>query len=79
VNQLPLDSVLKGRFGKDLLGSMYVTLSGADKYGITSVQCMFDDEFKSRLVSLRRGQRVTIIGICDGKLGNVLLKQSKIP
>ncbi|MEK6333668.1 MAG: hypothetical protein AABM67_01890 [Acidobacteriota bacterium] len=64
--------------GKDILDSMYVTLSSGEEYSITSVQCMFDDASKSQLARLSKGQRVTIVGVCNGKFGNVLLKDSEL-
>jgi len=60
--------------GKDIADTMYVSLSSGKQYSITNVQCMFGDEHKNALSRLNKGQKVTIKGRCDGKFGNVLLK-----
>jgi tRNA_anti-like len=60
--------------GKDILDSMYVTLKGDGKYEFVSVQCFFDDDWAKRLSYLSEGDPVTIQGTCNGKFGNVLLK-----
>ena len=64
--------------GKDILDTMYVTLKGDEKYGFTSVQCMFDDEHKTELAALSKGDHIRVVGICKGKLGNILLKECSI-
>lgn len=62
--------------GKDIVGTMYVTLEGDDVIG--SVQCMFDDEYKGQLSQLQKGQHVTIQGTGGGYLMNALIKDSQI-
>lgn len=88
-NEIAADQKYKGKLiqvtgqvdhvGKDILDSMYVTVNGKDKYEFVSVQCMFDDERATRLSYLREGDPVTVQGTCDGKLGNVLLKNCEFP
>lgn len=60
--------------GKDILDTMYVTLGSGVQYSFGNVQCMFADEHKSELMQLHKGQTVTVVGTCNGKLGNVLVK-----
>ncbi len=64
--------------GKDILDNMYVTLKGDEKYEFTSVQCIFSDEHKSALSSLTKGDHVRVVGICKGKLGNILLRECSL-
>ena len=64
--------------GKDVVDSMYVTLRSGDEFQIGNVQCMFDDKHQSQLASLRKGQKVTLSGLCSGKFGNVILRQCEI-
>jgi hypothetical protein len=87
-NEVSADDRYKGKtlrvsgtvdnIAKDIMDSMYVTLKGDKEYGITSVQCYFADDQKSALSRLKKGQQVTIVGRCDGKFGNVLLKDSRL-
>jgi heat shock protein HslJ len=82
-NEVTADEVFKGktlevtgkvdRIAKDILDKMYVTLKVKD-YSITSVQCLFPDSEKEALTQLSPNKMVTIKGKCNGKFGNVLLK-----
>jgi len=56
-------------FGKDILDDPYITLETGE---IFSVQCMLNDE--NIALDLKKGQKVTFLGTCSGKLGNVLMK-----
>jgi hypothetical protein len=49
-------------------GISSVTLDGAN---ITAVDCQFDEEYASQLATLRKGQNITIKGVCDGMWGAV--------
>lgn len=63
------------KIGKDILNHSYVALQGKE-FGIFTVQCMFGDEYLEQLASLRPGQiLINIEGTCDGKFGNVLLRE----
>lgn len=85
-NEVNADSKYKGKnlevsgtiksIGKDILDDPYITLKSGGDFEIFSVQCFFDDE--SELASLKKGQRVTVIGTCDGKFGNVTLKNCQL-
>ena len=59
---------------KDLMDTIYVSLSVGDEYEISSVQCFFADSHKADAASLSKGQRVTIKGLGDGYLMNVLIR-----
>jgi hypothetical protein len=85
-NEVAADERYKGKIlevsgavdniGKDIMDTPYVTLDTGDV--ISTVQCMFGDEHKAELASLKKGDRVTIKGECQGKLGNVLLRDSTL-
>ena len=59
--------------GKDILDQIYVTLKTGE-YEIFHIQCFFSDAHKNAAAQLRKGQRITVKGKCDGKLGNVMIK-----
>jgi hypothetical protein len=61
---------------KDILDEIYVTLKGDEYFG--SVQCYFADEFTDQTAKLTKGQKLTVIGTCDGKIMNVLMKDCSI-
>lgn len=62
-----------GSIGKDIMEEVYITFAGED-FAITSVQCYFSDEAQiAKVMELQEGDPVTLIGICDGKFGNVLI------
>jgi hypothetical protein len=48
----------------------YISLIGDDFFG--DVQCFFPD--KSYLLNLKKGQRVNVIGYCDGLFMNIILQ-----
>ena len=60
--------------GTDFMDTIYVSLSVGDEYEISSVQCFFADSHKADAASLSKGQRVTIKGLGDGYLMNVLIR-----
>lgn len=88
-NEIAADQKYKGNIvivtgkvdhvGKDIMDSMYVTLSSSKEFGIVRAQCFFDDSWATRLSYLREGDTVTVKGRCDGKFGNVLLKDCTFP
>jgi hypothetical protein len=83
-NEIAADRKYKGRIlqvsgtvdsiAKDILDTMYVTLDSGQEFGITSVQCFFDESAASSLSQLSKGLTITVVCHCDGKFGNVLLK-----
>jgi hypothetical protein len=60
--------------GNDILDNAYVTLKSRD--AIRSVQCYVDD--KETLANLRKGQRITVKGDCDGLMMNVQMKNCEV-
>jgi hypothetical protein len=62
-----------GDISRDILDNIYVTLKTGE-YKLFSIQCFFADDFEDRAAELRPGQYLRIRGRCDGKFGNVMLK-----
>jgi len=61
--------------GKDILENVYITFEGNEEYSITSVQCFFKNKEEiAKVVELSKGDTITVIGTCDGKFGNVTIK-----
>jgi hypothetical protein len=58
---------------RDIVDNIYVTLKGGE-YEIFSIQCFFSDQFEDQAARLRPHQYLTIRGRCDGKFGNVMIK-----
>jgi len=58
----------------DIMNKMYVTMGSGQKFDIVHVQCFFSDKHKDEVASVRKGQYLTIRGKCEGKFGNVLMK-----
>lgn len=87
-NEVAADNLYKGKFleitgtintiGKDILDDMYVSLRSGRELEIFGVQCFFAEEHKSQLAALKKGQQVKIIGRCDGKFGNILIKDARL-
>lgn len=82
-NEIAADNRYKGKLlevsgkvdnvGKDLLDTPYLTLE-VGKFQIMGVQAFFDDDSLPKLANLSKGQGVTLQCRCDGKFGNVMLK-----
>ena len=60
--------------GKDIMDYPYVTLKAGDM--IYSIQVYFTDAENSKLGSLKKGQKITVLGKCTGSLGNVMVKEA---
>ena len=79
-NEIAADDKYKGKIiqvngtirdiGNDIMDDAYVTLIGDEFFG--DIQCYFND--KLNVVDLKKGQRITVVGYCDGLFMNVLLK-----
>ena len=79
-NEIAADDKYKGKIiqvngtirdiGNDIMDDAYVTLIGDEFFG--DIQCYFSD--KSNIVDLKKGQRISVVGYCDGLFMNVLLK-----
>jgi len=86
-NDIAADKKYKGKIlevsgtveniSRDILDNIYVTLE-TGQFEIFSIQCFFADRFEDQAAELRPGQYLTIRGRCDGKFGNVILKDSII-
>lgn len=64
--------------GKDLLGTMYVTLGTGQQFELYFFQAMFDDEYKSQIVSLRKGDKITVVCRVTGLIINVLAEECEL-
>ena len=61
---------------KGLMDEIYVTLKGNEYFG--DIQCFFSESRAQEAASLKKGSKITIIGLCDGQMMNVLLQGSRI-
>ena len=61
---------------KGLMDEIYVTLEGDEYFG--DIQCFFSESRAQEAASLRKGSKVTIIGLCEGQMMNVLLQGSRL-
>jgi len=61
--------------GTDILGDPYITFETDILKG---VNCYFTKSSMEEIAQVRKGQKVTVRGICDGKLVYVLLKKSEL-
>lgn len=82
-NELKADSMLKnvrcvivGKVSniERVLGQVYVTLKSNNEYGITEIQCYFDDDNLEALTELNTGDIVKIEGTIEGKGWNINVK-----
>lgn len=62
--------------GKDVLDDVYIVIGGAGF--LDGVQCTFMDSQASVVGDLSKGQSVTVKGVVDGKLGNVLINKCSL-
>ncbi len=79
-NEIAADEKYKGKIiqvrgtirdiGKDIMDEAYISLIGDDFFG--DVQCFFPDQ--SYLLNLKKGQRVNVLGYCDGLFMNIILQ-----
>jgi tRNA_anti-like len=64
--------------GRDTNDSAFVTLDPGDPPAAFSVQCLFDKRGAGVVAGLKKGQRVTLVGRCDGKFGNIMLRECAV-
>ena len=64
--------------GKDITDDTYITVGYGDEYAASFVQCYFSDSDKSKVADLKKGDKITLVGTCDGLSINVLLKDCVI-
>jgi cold shock CspA family protein len=75
-NEVKADSTYKGKnirmvgvvddIGKDMFNQPYIKFS-VDSYGFNDIQIYFKTSEQSKLGELNKGQKVSIVGVCDGK------------
>jgi hypothetical protein len=58
---------------RGFFNEIYITLD-TGKFKIFTVQCYFAEDFAERAGQLRQGNFVRVRGRCDGKAGNVIIK-----
>ena len=64
-----------GDIGKDILENVYITFKRDEPFAITSVQCYFNDDAEiQKVMDLNSGDNITLVGYCEGKFGNVQIK-----
>lgn len=57
----------------------YITLSAGKDFAIIETQCFFDDKAEvDKVANLKKGDKVTVQGVIDGKSINVSAKKSKL-
>jgi hypothetical protein len=84
-NEVRADAMYKGKWirvsgtvdsiGKDILDTPYITLEAGQL--LMSVQAMFARSDSNLLVSMNKGAHVTVTCKCDGKFGNVSLRNCR--
>lgn len=66
-------------FGKDVLGTTYITISDGKEFSTNSVQFYFKDDEISKISKLQKGDSVVIIGRCGNfSVFNLLVKNCKL-
>lgn len=66
--------------GRELNDAAFVTLDPAgEQTAGMGVQCLFTGARAHSVMRLKKGQRVTLVGRCDGKFGNVMLRECALP
>lgn len=53
----------------EVFGSYSVSIDDGEDFSLVSVICSFDDSKEEQLIPLEKGQKITIIGLCDGYNG----------
>lgn len=66
--------------GKDLLtDTPFIALKAGDSLGIYAIQCFFQDSSENEKISaVKDGDTVSIVGTCNGKSINVMLRDCTI-
>jgi hypothetical protein len=64
-----------GRTGED---RMFIELKEGNKFAITTVQCYFRFKDWGDLTGVQQGDTLTVRGRCDGRIGNVILKDCRV-
>jgi hypothetical protein len=64
------------RIGKDF-GKSYVVFQ-SPKGTLFTTQCFFDKEYEDELLNIKSGMVLSVLGVCDGATGNVLVKGCRV-
>lgn len=86
-NEVAADSKYEGKklkitgtinnIGTDILDNVYITLDTGEV--LYSVQCYFKDgDEEAKVADLKKGDTVTLIGVCEGMSLNVIMKRCEI-
>lgn len=60
---------------KDFTDNIYVTLKGdGGEYSLVDIQCYFSDDHVAAASNLKKGQQVTVKGLGDGLIMNVIVR-----
>ena len=62
--------------GKDITDSPYVTLHAGTAF--FKVQVYFKSSQTSKLAKLNPGQYISLVGRCDGAMGNVIISDAEL-
>lgn len=63
---------------KDILDTPYIALESYQYAIVDKVQCMFSRSNESELATVAKGQKITLRGKVEGKLGNILVRGCEI-
>jgi RNA polymerase subunit RPABC4/transcription elongation factor Spt4 len=84
-NEVKADNTYKGKMvrisgkvgdiGKDILDQPYITFARGE-WDMVHVQVYFKKNEQAKMAELDKGQQITIVGRCDGKSMNVIIKDS---
>lgn len=66
-----------GSIDTEITGRPFITIE-TGKYGIFSVQCLFERGEENLLVNLTKGQQIVLQGRVSGKLGNIIVEECTI-
>jgi hypothetical protein len=87
-NEVAADEKYKGKIvdvsgtvnsiGKDLTDTIYVTLSTGEEIEVFNVQLFFSNDYEAQTAKLQKQDFLQARCHCDGKFGNVMLKDCVI-
>lgn len=87
-NEVSADSRYKGKklevtgiigdIGKDVLDDSYITLGSGGDFEIVSAQCYIKKDNLDAAAKLKKGDKITVVGKCNGSSLNVILKDCTI-
>lgn len=87
-NEVAADGKYKGKvlevngvissIGKDITDRPYISFTSNNPGSFRGVQCIFEKNQEEQLVTLAKGESISVRGMCDGLMGNVLIKGSQL-